>query len=60
MSREGEYMLLDAASDDDIPRLIKQIVSEGGNVYHVTARKLSLEEIYFALIEKRKKDGINQ
>jgi ABC-2 type transport system ATP-binding protein len=54
--QDGEYMLVDVDSQDEIPPLVKQIINAGGNVYHVSARKHSLEEIYFALIEKRK-DG---
>jgi len=56
--QDGEYMLVDVNSYDEIPPLVKQIVNDGGNVYHVSAQKHSLEEIYFALIEKRK-DGKN-
>ena len=56
--QDGEYMLADVNSQDEIPLLVKQIVDSGGNVYHVSAQKHSLEEIYFALIEKRK-DGKN-
>jgi len=41
-------------TEDEIPLLVKRIVDEGGNVYHVSARRLSLEEIYFSLLEKRK------
>ena len=44
-------------SEDDIPAIIKRIVDEGGSIYHVSARRLSLEEIYFSLIEKRKAKG---
>jgi len=44
-------------SEDEIPAVIKCIVDNGGNVYHVSARRLSLEEIYFALIEKRSMAG---
>ena len=54
--QDGEYMLVDVSSLDEIPPLVKQIINAGGNVYHVSAQKHSLEEIYFALIEKRK-DG---
>jgi len=56
--QDGEYMLVDINSQDEIPPLVKQIIDAGGNVYHVSAQKHSLEEIYFALIEKRK-DGKN-
>lgn len=56
MRQAGEYILIDADSYDEIPVLVKQIVDSGGKVYHVTARKHSLEEIYFALLDKRKKE----
>jgi len=56
--QDGEYMLVDVNSQDEIPPLVKQIINAGGNIYHVSAQKHSLEEIYFALIEKRK-DGKN-
>jgi len=49
----GEYMSADVSSHEEIPALVKQIVDAGGKVYHVEERKPSLEEIYFALIEKR-------
>jgi len=53
LRQDGEYMLTEVNSQDDIPPLVKQIINSGGNVYHVSAQKHSLEEIYFALIEKR-------
>jgi len=52
--QDGEYMLADVNSQDEIPPLVKQIINSGGNVYHVSAQKHSLEEIYFALIEKKR------
>ncbi|MCL2127808.1 MAG: ABC transporter ATP-binding protein [Treponema sp.] len=55
--KDGEFARIDVDSQEDIPALVKRIVGEGGKVYHVTARGLSLEEIYFALIERRKKAG---
>ncbi len=45
---------LNVFSEDEIPAIVRQIVDSGGKIYHVSARKLSLEEIYFALLEKRK------
>lgn len=48
------YCEIDVPSEDEIPPIIRRIVEGGGSVYHVSARKLSLEEIYFALIERRK------
>jgi len=44
---------IDVSSEEEIPAIIKRIVDDGGSVYHVSARRLSLEEIYFALIRKR-------
>ena len=55
LRREGEYALIDVEDQEDIPVLVKKITDSGGKIYHVTAHRLSLEEIYFALIEKRKK-----
>jgi ABC-2 type transport system ATP-binding protein len=55
---DGGYTLFDVDSEEEIPALVKQIVDNGGKIYHVTTRRLSLEEIYFALIERRK--GANQ
>jgi ABC-2 type transport system ATP-binding protein len=46
---------IEAESMEQIPNLVKQIVESGGRVYHVSAHKHSLEEIYFALIEKLKR-----
>jgi len=45
---------INVQTEDEIPLVVKRIVDEGGSVYHVSARRLSLEEIYFALLEKRK------
>ena len=45
---------IDVQAEDEIPAVIKRIVDSGGSVYHVSSRRLSLEEIYFSLLEKRK------
>jgi ABC-2 type transport system ATP-binding protein len=55
---DGDCMCVDVNTQEEIPLLVKQIVDSGGRVYHVSARRLSLEEIYFALIERRQKDGL--
>ncbi len=39
------------SSEDEIPLIIKGIVSAGGDVYHVSADQIPLEEIYFSLID---------
>ena len=38
-------------SEDEIPLIVKRIVAAGGDIYHVSAEKMSLEEIYFSLID---------
>jgi ABC-2 type transport system ATP-binding protein len=45
---------IDVKSEEEIPPVVRRIVEAGGDVYHVAARRLPLEEIYFALIEERK------
>lgn len=42
-------------TEDEIPVLVRTIVESGGNVYHASAHRLSLEEIYFSLIQARRK-----
>ena len=54
---DGRRYEIDVQSEDEIPAIIKRIVDNGGSVYHVSARHLSLEEIYFSLLEKRKCQG---
>ena len=39
-------------SEEEIPGIVRQIVTAGGNIYSVAAQKPSLEEIYFALTGK--------
>lgn len=38
-------------SENDIPAIVGGIVQAGGDVYHVSADMMSLEEIYFSLID---------
>ena len=54
---ETEEKKVEIGSIEEIPDLVKHIVGSGGKVYHVSAHKHSLEEIYFALLEKQKKEG---
>ena len=49
----GDRYELRVQNEEDIPPVVRRIVENGGNVYHVSAQKLSLEEIYFSLIEHR-------
>ena len=39
-------------SEDDIPLIVKRIVGAGGDIYQVSTEKMSLEEIYFSLIDR--------
>ncbi|MDL2318020.1 ABC transporter ATP-binding protein [Eubacteriales bacterium OttesenSCG-928-A19] len=52
-AKEGSREI-DVQAEAEIPPLVRRIVEAGGNVYSVSSRKLSLEEIYFSLLEKRK------
>jgi len=45
-------------SEEEVPSLVKRIIDSGGRVYHVSAHKHSLEEIYFALLEKTKRTAV--
>ncbi|MCL2321527.1 MAG: ABC transporter ATP-binding protein [Oscillospiraceae bacterium] len=47
------YYEVNVKSEEEIPHIIKRIVEENGRIYSVITRRLSLEEIYFTLIEKR-------
>ena len=39
-------------SEDEIPLIVKRIVGAGGDIYQVSTEKMSLEEIYFSLIDR--------
>lgn len=41
-------------SESDIPQLIRHIVENGGDVYHVSAELPSLEDLYFTLTNQQK------
>lgn len=43
-------------SKDEIPAIIKKIVDQGGNIFEVNVQALSLEEIYFSLLKKDRKE----
>lgn len=48
----GEHIYeIDAAAENEIPRIVKRIMDAGGDLYHVSEEKMSLEEIYFSLID---------
>lgn len=49
--REHVYDI-DVSAESEIPFIVKRIVEAGGDVYHVSEERLTLEEIYFALIDR--------
>lgn len=52
---EGQWAEINVQTEEEIPPIVKRIVDTGGNIYSVTANRLSLEEIYFSMIKKWKK-----
>lgn len=49
--KAGDHVYdINVSSENDIPLIVKRIVEVGGDVYHISAEQMSLEEIYFALI----------
>ena len=51
---ENGYAEITAGSEEEIPDIVRKITEAGGRIYHVSAQKISLEDIYFSLLEKRK------
>lgn len=43
---------MEVTSEHDIPLIVKRIVEAGGDLYHVSEQQMSLEEIYFSLIDR--------
>ena len=43
---------VDVTSEHDIPLIVKRIVEAGGDLHHVSEQQMSLEEIYFSLIDR--------
>lgn len=44
---------IDVNSEQEIPLIVKRIVEAGSDVYQVSEEQMSLEEIYFSLIDRR-------
>jgi ABC-2 type transport system ATP-binding protein len=53
---DGRYTV-QVASEEEIPHMVRQIVEAGIKLYHVSAQRPTLEEIYFALIEQKSTGG---
>lgn len=47
---EHEFTIM-VDSQEEIPQIVRSIVEAGGSLYEVLAEELSLEEIYFSLME---------
>ena len=43
---------VEVSAESEIPLIVKRIVEAGGSLYHVSEEQLSLEEIYFSLIDR--------
>lgn len=49
----GEHIYeFEVSSAHEIPLIVKRIVEAGGDIYHVSEEQMSLEEIYFSLINR--------
>ena len=53
---EGRYET-PIRSDGEIPGIVRRIVEGGGDIYGVSVKRPSLEDIYFALTAKGKENG---
>ena len=42
------------STESEIPLIVKEIVAAGGDIYHVSTDQMSLEDIYFSLIDRNK------
>lgn len=52
---EGEYEI-PIREESEIPKLVRRIVAEGQDIYHVSAMLPSLEDIYFELTKKTRRN----
>ena len=43
---------IDVSAEHEIPLIVKRIVEAGGDIYHVSEEQMSLEKIYFSLIDR--------
>lgn len=55
--RNGQWHTINVGSEHEIAAIVKRVIEGGGSIYAVEINRLSLEEIYFSLIEKRKIKG---
>lgn len=59
LTKTGEDLYETAIrSEEEIPGLVRQMVNQGGQIYSVTARRPSLEDIYFALTASEKEESL--
>lgn len=55
MNDDGSFCI-NVDSEKDIPAIARSIIEAGGNIYHISSQRMSLEEIYFSLIDRRKSE----
>ena len=59
LTKTGEDLYETAIrSEEEIPGLVRQMVNQGGQIYSVTARRPSLEDIYFALTASGREESL--
>lgn len=59
LTKTGEDLYETAIrSEEEIPGLVRQMVNHGGQIYSVTARRPSLEDIYFALTASGREESL--
>ena len=52
--KEKDIYKISISSEKEIPEIVRKIVEFGGDISHVSAYHLSLEDIYFTLLSKEK------
>ncbi len=50
---EPGHYAVQVESEEAVPQMVRDIVSCGGDLYHISAAPPSLEEVYFALTERK-------
>jgi ABC-2 type transport system ATP-binding protein len=55
---DSGFFQINLRSETEIPEVVRRIVESGGNIYHVSVHRPSLEEVYFALLERRKESEV--
>jgi ABC-2 type transport system ATP-binding protein len=54
---DGERLRMAVSSEDDIPEIHRYLVAERADVYSLSAKHLSLEELFIEIVGPRESDG---